>query len=895
MGFTYTDRNGNQRSSGPTVQAWDRETQKFVITSKWVWTYGRDVPQSRDSAAAINNRFVERGRNVGPFSVVGATPLYVGPSLVKKPTESASKTRIKPTIATFALNAGQTISSLGDSIPILFGKRTNASGGLVTVPDAVYQRMHSAGVYEWVRVAYVIAEGGKQLETPAERGVRLGRKTLDSLDDAYYSFGTTNGSTSNNDPTPAKINPQGNFQVVQSLTGADQYLTGTINQGEVRCFSQTFSNNEAFGFSGEEPDCDAGDSGNAPVTSITSVPLNTVKAFVSNTRSCEVTEIGFAVSLNATSPDKDAVAPPGSLWVTPNPQNQNHGNVLRIVSLAAVIANKFSRNERKDVNNKAKFDEALANFRKEVGEGTRYFLRLDPNSLVPVDGRILKSKNFLDSVGETFVSYTGENRNRNTSSATGYALPNPDPCKPPNFKAILSDPNNPKMAFDIYWRDATVAGNDWRLLTRKPLIVTTAEATTMFSNIKIQHPSLRAVQFKFEPITPDDFSENYMEVNSTLFDNEVSHTARSKGSFSIIYARNTSEIMVDGNDGYKLTFRGGSAEFFGETNLDDQTTNYAASISYINEIIQDSPKYPFMGIALLNLRAFKGMSSLGQLSIYYDNGAQIRLLETGADGTSNMFPELANYLLTTFPGGAGAVTSAAIDTQSFLKAIKFTRSKNLFFDGVIGEKSGAFEFIAEYAPYFLLNFGMVQGKYSFFIATEDSTTGTSTATASQKLTLDDIVPGSYRLEYATLQDREEAIVNVTYRLQGRYMLGEPRTVSVAPAAYSGSNIISFDLSDFCTTEDHAVTYAKFVLAQRLTQTHTVRFTTFLDRIDLAPGRLFTFDFTVTASTGKTYKNDNQYQIVSAFYRVDGLVDIEAVEAPTNLSSLVFGNTYKVVT
>ena len=127
------------------------------------------------------------------------------------------------------------------------------------------------------------------------------------------------------------------------------------------------------------------------------------------------------------------------------------------------------------------------------------------------------------------------------------------------------------------------------------------------------------------------------------------------------------------------------------------------------------------------------------------------------------------------------------------------------------------------------------------------------------------------------------------------MLGEPRTVSVAPAAYTGSNIISIDMSDFCTTETHAVTYARFVLATRLTQTHTVSFTTFLDRIDLSPGRLFTFDFTVTASTGKTYKNNNQYQIVSAFYRADGLVDIEAIEMPTNLSSLVFGNTYKVVT
>ena len=92
-----------------------------------------------------------------------------------------------------------------------------------------------------------------------------------------------------------------------------------------------------------------------------------------------------------------------------------------------------------------------------------------------------------------------------------------------------------------------------------------------------------------------------------------------------------------------------------------------------------------------------------------------------------------------------------------------------------------------------------------------------------------------------------------------------------------------------------MTYARFVLASRQKRTHTVNFTTFLGRIDLSPGRLFTFDFTVTASTGKTYKNTSQYQIISAFYRADGLVDVEAIEMPTNFATLVFGNTFKVVT
>ena len=853
------------KSSGnttPTVGAWDRETQSWVTTNKWVWTYSQDVPQ-------------------GQSSYRGATPIYTGPSRKKAPQQQ--RTRV---IATYALNAGQAIAELGQSIPILFGKRTTTSGGLVATPDAVYQRMHSEGVYEWLRAAYVIGEGGIQLGLPSDRGIRVGSRVIDSLGNSYYAVGLTDGATADNDPTTSNVTLYGAFKSFAELTGADEYLTGTINNGEVRCFSQTFDANESFGFSGEEPDCDA--EVISPASTITSVPLNTVTGFVSNTRGCEVTEVGFAAALNANSSNKSETAPPGSLWIS--------GSVVyRIVSVGTYMASSYAYTYRSDVNNRSVLDAAFATAQSRWDNGTRYLQRLDPATLTPLPNRsAFGSADFLSKIGVNYQPYTGANRNRNTTPATGYALPAPNPCTPPNFTSILSDPNNPKMAFHIYWRSATNASADWRQLTIKPLIIATADSTAMFAKLKIQHPSLSAVQYKFEPILPDTFAEQYMNFNAVLFEGNVSHQAASKGDFPIIYSRNAAVVNINVKDGFKLSFKGGFAPFYGDVTLDDQSVNYAVSISYVNEIIQDSPNYPYMSMVVVNLRGFKGMTSAGQLSIYYDNGADITLLETGGTGSSNMFPELANYLLTTFPGGTGAVASSAIDTASFLKAITFTRSKGLFFDGVIEEKSGAFEFIAEYAKYFLLNFGMDQGKYSFTIATQDASTGTSGAAASQVLTLDDIIAESYQVEYATLQDREEALVSVTYRFQEQYMLGEPRTVSVAPANYTGSNVISFDLSDFCTTESHATTYAKFVLATRLEKTHTVTFTTFLGRIDLSPGRLFTFNFTVNASTGKTYSNTSQYQIVSASYRADGLVDVTATLMPTNFANLVFGNTYKVV-
>jgi hypothetical protein len=300
------------KSSGnttPTVGAWDRETQSWVTTNKWVWTYSQDVPQ-------------------GQSSYRGATPIYTGPSRKKAPQQQRTRG-----IATYALNAGQAIAELGQSIPILFGKRTTTSGGLVATPDAVYQRMHSEGVYEWLRAAYVIGEGGIQLGLPSDRGIRVGSRVIDSLGNSYYAVGLTDGATADNDPTISNVTLYGAFKSFAELTGADEYLTGTINNGEVRCFSQTFDANESFGFSGEEPDCDA--EVISPASTITSVPLNTVTGFVSNTRGCEVTEVGFAAALNANSSNKNEVAPPGSLWVS---TILGDTSVYRVVSIATALS-----------------------------------------------------------------------------------------------------------------------------------------------------------------------------------------------------------------------------------------------------------------------------------------------------------------------------------------------------------------------------------------------------------------------------------------------------------------------------------------------------------------------------------------------------------------------------
>lgn len=828
-------------------------------------------------------------------SFLGGAGVWLSKEYQKPEKAQAQAQPASPTkkISTYALGVAQNVAGIGETIPILFGRRTNTSGGIVVTPNAIYQRMHSAGGHEWLRAAYIIGEGGLGLGSPSLTGIRLGSKIIDKDLSCFFSFSTTTGATANNDPTASNTTSHGLFKSYIELSSNNEHLTGTINKSEVRAFSQTIGSNETFGLDNEELDCEESECNvGPPAPGITPFSLRTRTAFVSNTRSCEVTEIGLAISLAIKPGAQDPVdpAPPGSVWVNNYPTTPVVVKILSPVEyMAAIAASGFS-------SNSTLYNTTLNIHQRDYANGKRFYRPLNANQR-PTLFNTSQDSNFVSKIGTQYVPYTGANRPRNQNTAIGAVVPSPDPCILPDLRGILSDINNPKMAFEIYWRSVeNTSTNSWRLLTDKPLVIVTTSEAVMFSNIKIQHPSLSAVNFKLVPIHPDDFERQYLKnMGQTLGFGNFAYNKQSISAHPIIYSRNTPIRHVDLLDGFKLTFNGDVTTFVTRMNLADNIQNYTVGISYINEVMQDSAKYPYMAVAVLNLRGFKGLSTAAQLSLYYNDGAPINLIETGGTGATNMFPELSNYLLTTFPGASGSIPASAIDTASFIKAIKFTRAKGLFFDGVITEKTGAFEFIAAYAEYFLLRFGMNQGKYAFTIVTEDSSLGTSSAAATQVLTLDDIIADSYSVEYKTLQDREEAFVNITYRIQEQNMLGEDRTVTVAPAGYTGSNVIYYDLSNFCTTENHAVTYARYVLATRIKQTHTVSFTTFLGRINLSPGRLFRFNLSVTTNLGKTYTNTEQYQIISSVYQSNGTVQVQAIHMPTDLSSVVFGNTFKVVT
>ena len=66
-------------------------------------------------------------------------------------------------------------------------------------------------------------------------------------------------------------------------------------------------------------------------------------------------------------------------------------------------------------------------------------------------------------------------------------------------------------------------------------------------------------------------------------------------------------------------------------------------------------------------------------------------------------------------------------------------------------------------------------------------------------------------------------------------------------------------------------------------------------VDLTPGRLFKFNLSIETSAGATYTNTDQYQVTSATYREDGLLDIRAIySAPPMYHRVFTAETYPEV-
>jgi hypothetical protein len=274
------------------------------------------------------------------------------------------------------------------------------------------------------------------------------------------------------------------------------------------------------------------------------------------------------------------------------------------------------------------------------------------------------------------------------------------------------------------------------------------------------------------------------------------------------------------------------------------------TISYVNELVANEtvPTYDRMTVAGLALKASRSFSSLDQVRFWLSDGIPVKRFhpdDNNSIGPSNLICDLIFHLLTDDTAGAGRLlqmtpnNASLINTTDFATTAKFLRTNKLFFDGSITAPINLRSYISELAPNFLCNFVISAGKFSLVPALP-TTVGGSISTGPIVIkglfTAGNILEDTFELEYLNAEERQDFQAIIRYRSALKNQLPEEKTLSARWATTTDyAPVESFDLTNYCTSVDHAKLVAKFFLSIRRRITHTIKFRTTPYGVDLAPG------------------------------------------------------------
>ena len=213
-----------------------------------------------------------------------------------------------------------------------------------------------------------------------------------------------------------------------------------------------------------------------------------------------------------------------------------------------------------------------------------------------------------------------------------------------------------------------------------------------------------------------------------------------------------------------------------------------------------------------------------QVHCFVREGMQVTRILDSTYGPSNNVVDLALYLIRQ----SARLPEALLDTTAFTEAANFTNTNNFYYNGIFDRSTNLEDWLEKIAKGFMLRVSDKNGAKGFRPAlpiNEDFTLQTTAVTWVFDFTEEHILPGGFEIQYIPLADRKPITAEVLWRQQPDNDIGIIRTAQVG---YTGEAtdgpFEQYDLSDFCTSEDHAVKVGMFYVARRKYITHTLRIT-----------------------------------------------------------------------
>ena len=270
-------------------------------------------------------------------------------------------------------------------------------------------------------------------------------------------------------------------------------------------------------------------------------------------------------------------------------------------------------------------------------------------------------------------------------------------------------------------------------------------------------------------------------------------------------------------------------------------------IVYVNEqVSQQAPQYDKLAIAGLRINSSKEWTTFSNLSAYFKKGITVERLVTTGRSATNLLPEIAYALLTDATIGAGTLIGAdQVDRDRMKSAALFCQANDFTWDGIIDEKLNLREWIYEQAGYCLLDFTILGGRFSLVptVPVKSNNEINFNAKPEIKALFTDGNIRSLKVSFLGPEERQLFRAIVTWRQDKTNGFPETKTLNVRLSNAQGGNDAdpeeAFDMAGFCTSQAHALTFAKYALKLRKEVDHGLTFeTTPQAAMNLAPGDYF---------------------------------------------------------
>jgi hypothetical protein len=308
-------------------------------------------------------------------------------------------------------------------------------------------------------------------------------------------------------------------------------------------------------------------------------------------------------------------------------------------------------------------------------------------------------------------------------------------------------------------------------------------------------------------------------------------------------------------------------------------------------IIQDTPVHcgtsgTYAGLTTLS---FQYTYSNGndkwdrQIHAFIRNGIQVTRILDNTLGPSNNIIDLTLYLIrqtSRFP-------EALIDTTAMTLAANFTNTNSLFYNGEFKNSANLEDWLQEIAPKFLLRVTDKNGKKGFrplVPINNDYTIKTTAVTWVFGFTEEHILPDGFQIEYIPLSERKPLCALVMWRQQPDDDVGITRTTEVRfTGEATNGPFEQYDLSEFCTVENHAVKVGTYYVARRKYITHSLRIRVRPDAFNstLVLGDIVRVKLRRETNAGTATFHDYLYEVERIRKDISGVVELDLMHFPVD--------------